>query len=244
MTDPVESPPGPTPDRAVSEYQVALILTGHRCLVVGGGGVATRRAHGLVAAGGEVTVVAPEVSEGITGLAGGDGDGSGHDLPGSLVVRSRPYRPGEAAGYQLVLTATGQPDVDRQVVADATAAGVLVNGADGTAPGTVRLPAVHREGPVTVAVSTGGSSPALARWLRDRMVAAIPDGAASVAGLIEEARAELRRRGRPTDSVAWEPLLEELVPLAAAGRLDEARAALARACGLPPPVPPARPSVR
>jgi precorrin-2 dehydrogenase/sirohydrochlorin ferrochelatase len=231
MTDPVPPPAGSGP--ADTGYPVVLVLTGCRCLVVGGGPVAARRARGLVAAGGAVTVVAPEVDEGITRLAGGHGDGSGQDLPGSLVVRARPYRPGEAAVYQLVLTATGRPDVDRQVVADATAAGVLVNGADGAAPGTVRLPAVHREGPLTVAVSTGGSSPALARWLRDRMVGAIPDGAATVAGLIDEARAELRGRGRSTESVAWEPILEELMTLAAAGRLDEARAVLARACGLP-----------
>jgi precorrin-2 dehydrogenase / sirohydrochlorin ferrochelatase len=235
MTDPIPPPPGPAPNQADSGYPVVLVLTGRRCLVVGGGPVATRRARGLVAAGGEVTVVAPEVDEGITRLAGGHGDGSGHGLPGSLVIRARPYRPGESAGYQLVLTATGRPDVDRQVVADATAAGVLVNSADGAAPGTVRLPAVHREGPVTVAVSTGGSSPALARWLRDRTAGAIPDGAATVAGLIDEARTELRARGRSTESVAWEPLLEELLPLAAAGHLDEARAALARACGLPSP---------
>jgi siroheme synthase-like protein len=134
-----------------------------------------------------------------------------------------------------VLTATGRPDVDAQVVADATAAGVLVNSADRAASGTVRLPAVHREGPVTVTVSTAGSSPALARWLRDRLVGAIPDGTAALAGLIDEARTALRRQGRPTESVAWEPLLDELVALAAAGRLDEARAALARACGLPSP---------
>jgi precorrin-2 dehydrogenase/sirohydrochlorin ferrochelatase len=241
MTDPpvepfpLPPPSGPAPDRAVPDYPVTLVLTGRRCLVVGGGRVATRRAGGLVAAGGEVTVVAPDISDGLTVLAEAHRAGSGPGLPGSLVVRSRPYRGGEAAGYELVLTATGQPDVDRQVVADATAAGVPVNSADGAAPGTVQLPAVHREGRVTVAVSTGGSSPALARWLRDRMVAAIPDGAAAVAGLIDEVRAELRRRGRSTGSVAWEPLLEELMPLAAAGRLDEARAALARACGLPAP---------
>jgi precorrin-2 dehydrogenase/sirohydrochlorin ferrochelatase len=240
MTDPAEPspaspPPGPAPGRPVPDYPVGLVLIGRKCLVVGGGRVATRRARGLMAAGGRVTVVAPDINHGLTDLATEGGGGSEGDLPGSLVVRSRPYRQGEAAGYELVLTATGRPDVDRQVVADATAAGVLVNSADGAAPGTVRLPAVHRQGPLTVTVSTGGSSPALARWLRDRMAGAIPDGAAALADLIDQARADLRRRGRPTESVAWEPLLEELMPLAATGRLAEARAVLARACGLPSP---------
>ncbi len=71
----------------------------------------------------------------------------------------------------LVVTATGDPSVDASVVADAVAAGVLVNRADGDRSGTVQLPAVLRRGPVTVAVSTGGASPALARWLRDRIAA-------------------------------------------------------------------------
>ena len=235
MTVPADPSPSPQasddpPIRPVPEYPLALVLTGRRCLVVGGGRVAGRRVLGLLAAGGEVTVVAPEVTAGISALAGGaDRTGSDPDLPGSLVVVARPYRNGEAAGYDLVLTATGRPEVDRRVVSDAQAAGVLVNSADGTAPGTVSLPAVHRDGPVTVTVSTGGASPALARWLRDRMVGAIPDGSATLAELIGQARAELRRQGRTTESVAWGPLLEELMPLVSAGRFDEARAALARA---------------
>jgi precorrin-2 dehydrogenase/sirohydrochlorin ferrochelatase len=236
MTLPPEPAPAPPPsDRPVPEYPVGLVLTGRRCLVVGGGRVATRRAHGLVVAGGEVTVVAPEVSQGILALAGDDRTGSDPGLLGTVTVQTRPYRDGEAARYDLVLTATGQPDVDRRVVADATVAGVLVNSADGAVPGTVRLPAVHRDGAVTMTVSTGGSSPALARWLRDRMVGALPDGAATLADLIDQARADLRRQGRATESVDWPPLLEALVPLAAAGRFAEARAVLVRACGLPAP---------
>ena len=124
-------------------------------------------------------------------------------------------------------TATGDPSVDGAVVADARAAGVLVNSADGDRPGTVRLPAVLRRGPVTVAVSTGGASPALARWLRDRIAGSLPPGLETVAELVDEARAERRGSGRPTDSVDWAALLDDVVlPLVEAGRIDEARAAL------------------
>jgi siroheme synthase-like protein len=124
------------------------------------------------------------------------------------------------------------PDVDRRVVADALAAGVLVNSADGDSPGTVRLPSVLRSGPVTVAVSTGGSSPALARWLRDRIAACMGTDLATVAALLDEARRALQGAGRPTGSVDWVAVLDDqVIPLVEAGRVEEARAVLLGLCG-------------
>lgn len=211
----VNGPPDPPPEK-VPGYPVVLDLAGRRCLVVGGGPVATRRAEGLVASGGRVTVVAPHTVAAI-------------DDNRSIEVAHRPYRRGEAADYLLVITATGAPDVDRAVVDDATAAGVLVGSADQTTPGTIQLPAVHRDGPVTVAISTGGASPGLALWLRTRVASALPGGVAVLADLVEETRRRLRRAGRPTDSVDWVAVLDEhVVPLVEAGRVDEARALLDR----------------
>jgi precorrin-2 dehydrogenase / sirohydrochlorin ferrochelatase len=208
------APPPTDPSRG---YPVVLTVSGRRCLVVGGGPVAARRARGLLEAGAMVTVVAPDVVPAIDLLAGG----------GSLEVVRRPYRSGEVAGYHLVLTATGVPEVDRSVVADAGSAGVLVNTAGGDAPGTVQLPAVHREGPITVAVSTGGASPALARWLADRLAASLPDNVATIAELLDEARSALVATGRSTASVDWQAVLtDSVVPLVEAGRIDEARAVL------------------
>ena len=141
-----DRPDGSDHRPAPGGYPVVLELTGRSCLVVGGGPVGARRARGLAAAGALVTVVAPRTVAAI-------------DDDPVLVVERRPYRPGEAAGFHLVVTATGDPDVDRVVVGDAVAAGVLVGSADRTVPGTIQLPAVHRDGPVTVAVSTGGAQP-------------------------------------------------------------------------------------
>jgi len=194
-------------------YPVVLDLDGRPCLVVGGGPVAARRVDGLVAAGGRVTVVALTT---VTAIADNR----------SVEIEHRPYRRGEVVGYHLVITATGAPDVDRAVVADATAAGVLVNSADGAAPGTALLPAVLRDGPVTVAVSTGGASPALARWLRNRLASAVPAEVGVMVELLDGARRSLQAAGRPTESVDWATLLDEVLPLVEAGRIEEARARL------------------
>jgi precorrin-2 dehydrogenase/sirohydrochlorin ferrochelatase len=207
----------PPPTDPPAGYPVVLTVSGRRCLVVGGGPVAARRARGLLEAGATVTVVAPDVVPAIERLADG----------GTLEVARRPYRSGEAARYHLVLTATGVPEVDRSVVADAESAGVLVNTASGDAPGTVQLPAVHREGPVTVAVSTAGTSPALSRWLADRVAASLPANVVTIAELLDEARSTLMAAGRATGSVDWQAVLtESVVPLVEAGRIDEARAVL------------------
>ena len=212
----VAAPVGPA-GRPAPDYPVSLSLAGRPCLVVGGGPVAARRSLGLVVAGAHVTVVSPGTGPAMDALV----------EAGSVALERRPYRQGEAAGYDLVVTATGDPTVDETVVTDSVGAGVLVNSADGDHPGTVRLPAVLRRGPVNVAVSTGGTTPGLARWLRDRIAEALPAQLGVVAILIEEARAEVRASGRATDSVDWSEQLDQVVlPLVEAGRVDEARAAL------------------
>jgi siroheme synthase-like protein len=163
-----------------------------------------------------VTVVAPAVAETIAARASD-----------ALTIETRTYRPGEAASYRLVVTATGDPTVDRMVAADAEAAGVWVNSADDVTNCTFLLPAVHRDGSVTVAVSTGGASPALAGWIRSRLAEALGPGVANLAELLDEARQRLQRSGRSTESVAWHAILDQqVVPLVRQGKIDEARAAL------------------
>ena len=225
----------PPPTDPPAGYPVVLTLSGRRCLVVGGGPVAARRARGLLEAGAMVTVVAPDVVPALERLADG----------GPLEVVRRPYRSGEAARYHLVLTATGVPEVDRSVVADAESAGVLVNTAGGDAPGTVQLPAVHREGPVTVAVSTGGHQPG------PGPVAGRPSGRLPPRRRGHHRRAARRGPRRPcwlpdasTGSVDWQAVLtESVVPLVEAGRIDEARAVLRARVTRPPTTGPVLSSV-
>jgi len=209
MTDP--APP--------TFYPVSLDVTGRRCLVVGGGPVAARKAQGLVACGARVTVVAPDLAPEMETV-----------VPRLHEVERRPYTAGDAARFRLVVAATGIPGVDGQVFADAEAAGVWVNSADDRAHSSFILPAVHRDGSVTVAVSTAGRSPALASWLRDRLSAVCGDGIGTLAQILGDARAQMQEAGLRIDTVDWAALLDGPLPsLVAAGELDNAAAIVADA---------------
>ncbi|MGC8626356.1 MAG: precorrin-2 dehydrogenase/sirohydrochlorin ferrochelatase family protein [Acidimicrobiales bacterium] len=203
-------------------YPVSLVLEGQPCLVVGGGPVAARKAQGLARCGARVTVVARDVNEAVDRLA------QDHDV----TIERRAYQEGEAARYRLVITATGVADVDAMVAADARAGGVWVNSADDPEHCTFMLPAVHRDGRVTVAVSTGGASPALAVWLRDRAAEACGEGIGALSEVLAQARREIRAAGRHTEPANWHGLLDgPLLQLVRDGRLDEARRLVHQAIG-------------
>jgi uroporphyrin-III C-methyltransferase len=180
-----------------SPYPVMLTVEGRRCLVVGGGKIAARKVDGLVAAGADVTVIAPSVDPSITALP--------------VTVEQRPYRPGDAsAGFRLVITATDDPDVNAQVYADAEAAGIWVNSADDPEHCSFTLPAIHRDGDVTVAIGTGGQSPAFAAWLRDRVRESLPAGLSDVVGQLAAERRAVQEAGESTEARDWRPRIEEL----------------------------------
>jgi siroheme synthase-like protein len=199
-------------------YPVALLLSGRACLVVGGGHVAERKARGLLAAGARVHVVAKEVLPPMRALAG---------LAG---VEERPYRRGEVAGYWLAVAATGDSGVNQAVYEDGEAARVWVNSADDPASCSFILPAVARQGPVSVAVSTSGYSPALASWLKGHAAEHMGPELAELAELLAEARAELKAQGRSTEEVDWRPSLDwAMLDLIRSGRRAEAKERL-QAC--------------
>jgi len=219
-------------------FPVGLVVRGRRCLVVGGGRVAARKVASLLRCHAAVTMVAPDVGVALAALVA-DGTVAGIEGP-PLDVQVRPYRPGEAAGYRLVIAATGVPEVDRLVYQDAEAAGVWVNCADDPEFCSVLLPAVHRDGPVTIAVSTAGASPALAAWVRQRLADALGTDLGALAELLHQARRRLQAEGRSTESVDWAGLLDGPLPaLVAEDRLEEARAVIAAATSSTAPAGPA-----
>ena len=201
------------PGSVVNLYPVTLDVSGRPCLVVGGGPVAARKARALLDCGARVTVIAPSLGRDMEALE-----------PRLNAVQRRPYREGDAASFRLVVTATGLPDVDRAVHADAESSSVWINSADDRAHSSFILPAVFRDGSVSVCVSSGGLSPALSSWLRDRLAAQC-EGVGALAELLGEARARLIQAGLRSDSVNWRQLLDGPLPeLVRAGHLDEARA--------------------
>lgn len=155
-------------------YVACLDLEGRHALVVGAGRVALEKTEGLLQTGARVTVVAPEV------------DARFLELPVTLVRRG--YRAADLDDRFLVVAATGVPDVDAAVFAGAEERSLLCNVADGPDNCNFILPAVHRVGPIAVAVSSGGASPALAQRLRDDIAEIVGPKHAELARRLQELR--------------------------------------------------------
>jgi precorrin-2 dehydrogenase/sirohydrochlorin ferrochelatase len=130
---------------SVSDHYIACLdLSGRACLVVGTGAMAREKVDGLEACGADVTAVS---------LAEYDAE-----LLDTV---------------WLVVAATSDDDLNRRIYADANERRIFCNVADVPELCSFILPALHRRGPITLAVSTAGSSPALAQWLRDKFAAQI-----------------------------------------------------------------------
>jgi len=165
-------------------YPVFLDLRGRRAVLIGGGAVAEQKVRGLVAAGAHVTVVSPDLSAGLTDLA----------LRGAIEVRRRPYRGGDLAGAWLAIAATDDRAVNEAVYAEAERLGIPLNAVDDLEHCSFIAPAIHHEGDITVAVSTGGKSPALAVRLRQRIARLVGRAEARLCALLGELRPELAER--------------------------------------------------
>jgi precorrin-2 dehydrogenase/sirohydrochlorin ferrochelatase len=201
----------------VPHYPANLLLSGRRCLVVGGGRVAAQKVSGLLEAEALVHVIAPEVDEAIATRPG-------------VTVERRAYRDGDVTGHRLVIAATNDPEVNHAVADAADAADIWVNVADDPDHCTFTLPSRIRRGPVLVTFSTGGTSPALATWLRRRFEGEIGPEYEVLAALLAEARDELRAKGEPTEGRGWQKALDSgMLELVRQGNLLEAKERL-QAC--------------
>jgi siroheme synthase-like protein len=179
------------------DYPVFLDLTGVDVLVVGGGPVGIRKADGLVAAGARVTLVAPDVQPGVA--------------PQVTVIR-REYRSDDLEGRQLVVAATSEPQVNARVASDARHRRIFVNSADDPENCSFILPAITRRGRMSVAVSSGGASPALAQHVRARIAEEVltPDIVAAADTLAAE-RDVIHAQGRSTEGLDWAGRLAQLL---------------------------------
>ncbi len=184
--------------RGLAYYPMFLKISGRKCVVVGGGGVARRKVRALLEHGASVEVISPDPCLELDKLA----------ETGEIKVLRRHYQAGDLQGAFLAIAATDNRALNRQVVKEARDKAVLVSVADDPENSDFILPSYVRRGALTIAVSTGGVSPALARKIRSRLEKELGGEYASLVRLVGEVRAEVKRRGIKISGDDWQEALD------------------------------------
>ncbi len=140
-------------------YPIHLDIQNRNCLVVGGGGVGTRKVMTLLKCGAIVTVVSPEISELL----------QKHAESAALTLKPRPYRTEDLAGMFLVIGASDDETLNRKISSDAERRNILCNIADRPDVCNFILPSIVRRNDLVITISTSGRSPALAKNLRKKL---------------------------------------------------------------------------
>ncbi len=198
-----------------SYYPIFLDLKGKRCIVVGGGSVAERKVDMLLEHQASVTVISPTLSRRLHNLAD----------QGATQTINRNYRTGDLKGAFLVIAATDDPSANAAIAEQCRKQGTLVNAVDDPKRSDFIVPSMVRRGDITIAISTSGKSPALARKLRTLLEQALPAEYASLVILVSEVRQELAQRQSSVDSDVWQRCLDIdiLIEMIKKGQLKEAR---------------------
>jgi len=160
-------------------YIACLRLTGRRCVVIGGGDIGLEKVEGLLACDGNVTLIAPEAIDPLRELA----------AEGSIKWEQRTYAgPEDLEGVFIVIAATNDTDVNIRVYEDAERRAMLVNVVDVPPLCNFILPAIFRTGPLAIAISTAGASPALAKRIKAQIAEEYGAPYARLAELLNEVR--------------------------------------------------------
>lgn len=204
------------------DYPILLRLEGRLCVVVGGGEVAARKVDGLLECGARVRVIAPEVVSRLGALAS----------KGRIEHLARRYRRGDLRDAFLVIGATNDSVVNHRLYEDAERRHILVNVVDQPELCTCTMPARIRRGRVTIAISTGGGAPALAKHLRTILEETIGPEYGILAELMASLRAEVMRRfaTEAQRRAVWEAILSSEVPALLRTDKNKEAKARARAC--------------
>ncbi|MCX5769759.1 MAG: bifunctional precorrin-2 dehydrogenase/sirohydrochlorin ferrochelatase [Candidatus Hydrogenedentes bacterium] len=201
-------------------YPLALKLSGRRCVVVGGGAVAERKVASLLECGADVVVVAPDATDQIRAWSGS----------GRIKFLERPFEPSDVAGALIVIAATDDSRVNSAVADAARASGALVNVVDVPELCDFYVPASVTRGDLQITISTGGSSPALAKRIRIDLERQFGPEYESYLELLARLRSELKARvtDRTRRNEAEEQFLASpALQLIAEGRLKDAEQILA-----------------
>jgi len=171
-------------------------LTNARCVVVGGGVVAARKVRLLIAANGQVIVIAPELCEELSEQLAVD----------RLTHVARRFEVSDLEGATLVIAATDDSAVNHLVSESAQARNIPVNVVDDAALSTVIFPSIVDRNPILIAISSSGKAPTLSRQLRGRLEAMLPKQIGAFAEYLGRKRLEMRGLGKRLPRSAWERL--------------------------------------
>jgi len=206
--------------RSLLGYPVNLVVADRRCVVVGAGSIAARKIEALLAAGADVHVVAPKLGDQVRAWRDDE----------RIDADEREFEASDLDGAWLATAATDDPAVNRAVFESGTERGVWVNAADDPDNCSFTLMSVIRRGDLVVTVGTGGRSPALAAWLKERFAAELGPEYETLLELLSEAREAMRAEGRSTEDADWKRALDSgMLDLVRAGRVSEAKELL-RSC--------------
>ncbi len=200
-------------------YIACLNLEGKKAIVIGAGTVATEKINGLLACQAEVVVVAPEADDAVQAMAD-------HN---QVTWVTKEFEPADLEGALLVIAATSDTEVNTAVFEAAETRAMLVNVVDVPALCNFVLPAIARRGPIALAVSTSGASPALAKRLRREIDSFVGPEYALLASLLDEQRDWAKENLETYDDrrVFFEAIVEgdpDPIALLREGKTDEVRA--------------------
>jgi siroheme synthase-like protein len=205
-------------------YPIFVELKERPVIVIGGGHVGAEKVRGLLAAEAAITVVSPELIDELRE----------HADAGRIKHIARAYaEPDLDGGYEFVMVATDDGAINAEVAAAGKRRGLWVNAADDPTNCDFILPAVVRKGKITLAASTSGTSPALARRLREELDAYLTEDMPALADLLAEVRQEVRAHGIKVESDTWQYAIDEqLRVLLAQRKFVAARARLIDRLGI------------
>lgn len=206
-------------------YPVFLNVRGKRCVVAGGGEVALRKVRVLLEYGADVIVVSPSICSELGVLC----------REKKLEIIFRKYRTADLEGTFIVIAASDERDVNRKIAAEAKSGKVLVNVVDDAAVSDFLIPSSMSRGDLTVAISTGGKSPALARKIKNELELYFSEEYIVLIDLVAEVRSELKNMGVKPGNDIWQKALDLdlLLDLLHKGQREEAKAVLLGNLGTP-----------
>ena len=165
-------------------YPMFMEMERRKVVLIGGGNVALEKIVKLIDADADVTVIAPELGEPIQALID----------EGKATLLQRTYEPGDITGFEIAMIATDDGEVNREIAAEARAAKIWVNAADDVNNCDFILPSMLKRGKITIAMSTAGTSPAMARWLRENVTEFLSEEVEMLGDLLAEVRILARER--------------------------------------------------